>query len=214
MRFQFPSRVAHNVANGVCNSVESKGYRVLDAIVVQRGIGSERGGEHDLICERRDCGDGGLTSFEIKLRQAVKDDTLSKARRDIQKLAWVLILAARIDPKRYFTERVAVCLRWGASDPFNLGGWSDSFADVISINADADVPGNWHPLWGWTRTLPTAEEAAAKARDAAKRKAAVAAQMKAQAQAQKDFDLKYKRCRKCDKRCKEMRSVSDLLLSK
>ena len=89
--------------------------------------------------------------------------------------AWALIPAARIDPKRHFTERVAVRLRWGASDPFNLGGWSDSFADVISINADADVPGNWHPLWGWTRTLLTADDVAAKARDAAKRKAAVAA---------------------------------------
>ena len=48
-------------------------------------------------------------------------------------------------------------------------------------------------------------------RDAAKRKVAVAAQMKAQAQAEKDFDLKYKRCRKCTKLGKEMRSVSDLL---
>ena len=79
------------------------------------------------------------------------------------------------------------------------------------INAIADVPGNWHPLWGWKRTLPTAEEAAAEARDAAKRKMAVAAQMKAQAQAEKDFDLKYKCCRKCTKLGKEMRSLSDLL---
>ena len=125
--------------------------------------------------------------------------------------ARALIPAARIDPKRHFSERVALLLRWGAGDPFNLGGWSESFADVISINADADVPGNWHPLWEWKRTLPTAEEAAAEARDAAKRKMAVAAQMKAQAQAEKDFDLKYKRCRKCTKLGKEMRSVSDLL---
>ena len=169
------SCLAHNVANGVCNLVGSKGHRVLDAIVVQRGLGAERGGEHDLICERRDCGDGGLTSFESKLRQAVTADTLSKVRRAIQKLTWALIPAARIDPKRHFTKRVAVLLRWGAGDPFNLGGWSDSFADVMSINADADVPGNWHPLWGWTRTLLTADDVAAKARDAAKRKAAVAA---------------------------------------
>ena len=80
------SCLAHNVANGVCNLVESKGYHILDAIVVQRSLGGQRGCEHDLICERRDCGDGGLTSFESKLRQAVTADTLSKVRRAIQKL--------------------------------------------------------------------------------------------------------------------------------
>ena len=93
--------------------------------------------------------------------------------------AWALIPAARIHPKRHFTERVALLLRLGAGDPFDLCGWSDSFADANSINANADVPGNWHPFWEWKRTFPTAEEAAAEARDAAKRKVAVAAQMKA-----------------------------------
>ena len=118
-----------------------------------------------------------------------------RMRKISSSASWALIPAARIDPKRHFTKRVALLLRWGAGDPFDLCGWSDSFADAISINANADVPGNWHPLWEWKLTLPTAEEAAAEARDAAKRKVAVAAQMKAQAQAQTDFDLKYKRCR-------------------
>ena len=67
--------------------------------------------------------------------------------------AWALIPAARIHPKRHFAERVALLLRLGAGDPFDLCGWSDRFADAISINAKADVPGNWHPLWGWKRTL-------------------------------------------------------------
>lgn len=211
------SEFALRVANAVACIVENRGYRVLDAIVPQKDEAGELAGEHDLVCERRDprASAAGKTSLEVKLRMVSSAKTLGRVRRQMQTSSWKLWQAAKKDSSERWAERVCLLLRWSKGDDYNLGDWESTYAESLHADAEGNHADNWKPLWGWDKGLPSAAERKAQAKAAAKARLAAAARVRMlarlRAAATRRFDSLWAASRRCTKRGREMRSVSDLM---
>ena len=208
------SRLALRVAEQIVTLVESKGYRILDAIQPQKDANNKKVGEHDLVCEKRGQtgSDRGLSSMEIKLRAASTMEVLTKERKRIQKLGYKLWPWMKEESDGRWRDRVVVLLRWTkVQDEFNLAcSYDSSYAESVSR-----VSQDWEPQWGWASKLETeSAKALRKASEAkAKAKAAKAAEVEAtkKVRANLAFDKKWRGCRKTTMHRKEMGSISDVL---
>ena len=205
------SQMALGVAKAACERLEEMDYRILNAVLEQEDVDGNCVGAHDLVCERRQTlGKAGKTSVEVKLRRITTENLMLKMRRQVQVQAWRLWPAARADKSTAWAERLCLVVRWGPSDPFDLGDWQGMYAEVIPAEAATNAPEHWRPLCGWRGHAASAE---ARARAKAKAKAKAEAEAKAKAHSKHAFSQVYKKCRKAGKvdNGQEMRSISDLL---
>ena len=212
------SQLALRAAIATVDAVELHGLRILDAIVPQKGGSGVSVGEHDLVCERRQCAVG-KTSVEVKFRRIVAASMLQRVRVQVCGETWKLVAHVDREGQPYckksgFVERVCILLCWGPgpSDPFALSDWSHSYAEATSLDTQ-----HWEVWWGWARAAGPARTLAkpqvkAQAKTAARAHAAAAGRVKAAARARRsDFECMYRKLRKVRKHGKEMRSISDLL---
>lgn len=138
------SALGLRLARDICDRLENRGFRVLDAVCKAFG-GKRKAGEHDLICERRGCLDGGKTSVEVKLRQvAVPDRCLGQLRLDLRKEAvtgsalWKHMLDT---DKETWRERCVLLYDFPTE---TSPKWRNSYCETCAVK-DAQ----WTTLWGW-----------------------------------------------------------------
>ena len=198
------SKLAHRLALAVVTLLERHGFRILDGVASRLdAAGNEIGGEHDLVCERRQSAKG-ASSVEVKCRQIkTKGLRLEDVRRQVQRETWKPWPTMKSEAGRTWSERVYVLVVWGAGDEYDLGTWSATYAEAIPASVAKHAPDAWAPLWGWTEPVaatPTRQEPSpALQRTKAKQDAA--------------FERALRAVRRCTLHGKRMGSVSDLLKS-
>lgn len=138
------SALGYLLACDICDRLENRGFRILDAIS-KVSVGKKKLGEHDLVCERRNVFDKGKTSVEIKLRHvAVPDRCLGQLRLNLRDEAvsesalWQHLLEN--EPENWRERCVLLYDFPTESSP----KWRNSYCEAC-----AGKDGRWTTLWGW-----------------------------------------------------------------